>query len=275
MLTGAVLATFLSSSLVFPLGQQAQPIGDSMRRAANETAKFYGRQWQMEGEALKVILIEPGGKYRFNGSYTKETVSFVFAGQNNGSKLEMNIMDPATKEVVENAELDSLGSIYFMPTRSKTYTMEILNKGKANDFVTLVEVRGGLGAQLPLSKIKFLASSQGHALYEMAASGEAILPLNTPFLRAAVVPAKGTFSAPVSLGSAKTTVIGYGEEDTISLKANIVDAANKRLKTLEDNGSGARFLELASGLAKASKIQLTNPLNKRVVYSWAVFTSNN
>lgn len=273
MFASVVFFAALSANSAPAFQGQGQPIGDSMRRAADETAKFYGRQWQLEGDALRVGLVEPGQWLRYGGVFTKETVSFVFAGQNNTSKLEMNVVDPATKQIVETAELDSKGSIYFMPKRNKAYTIEVVNRGDRADFVTLVQVVGGLGAALPLSSIKFLASSQGHALWDMAVAGQIILPVNTPFLRGAVVPAKGTHTAGVALAMPGTTVVGYGDEGTIRLKTTIVDKGNKRLGSLVDDGSSARFMEFAKGIPAGARIRLENPSSRRMMYSWAVYSA--
>jgi len=152
--------------------------------------------------------------------------------------------------------------------------IEVLNSGLRDDFVSVVQVVGGLGAQLPLSKYKFLASSSGHAIYDMAKAGEITLPLNSSFFKAAVIPAKGSFTASISLTKVNSQVIGFGEEDTLKVKAAVIDGSNKVLKQLQDDGSGARFLTLPKGLPSAKKIRFTNPTSKRVVYSWAVVTKN-
>jgi hypothetical protein len=270
---GAVLCASVVSLSPFSLfGQQAQPIGDSIRRAVADAEKFYGRQWQLEADALRVALVEPGAKLRFRFSTTKETVSWYVAGQNNGSKLEMKVVDPSTGSVVEEMEQESRGDIYFMPMKSKSYSVEILNRGAKNDFVTVIQVVGGLGAALPLSKIKFIASSSGHALWESASAGDIEFPLNRPFLQATVVPARGTFTAPLSIDKANSQVIGFGEEDTLPIKTYVLDGAGRRLKTLEDDGSGARFADFSQGVANA-RIQLVNSTGKRLFYSWSTVTT--
>lgn len=274
MLSSAALALILSSSVLAPQAPAPQPIGDAIRRVTNETEKFYGKQWQMSGETLRVAMLEPGEWMRFSGTFTTETVSFTFAGQNNTTKFEMNIVDPATKKVVENAESDSLGSIYFMPTKNKAYMIELGNKGDLPSVVAVTQVVGGLGAQLPLSKYKFLASSSGHAMWDMAAAGDITIPVNTTFFKAAVVPAKGTFVAPLTLGQGSFQVIGYGDTDTLKVKADLLDKSNKVLATLIDDGSGARFKNYPNGSSTVAKIRLTNPTAKRVVYSWAVVNKN-
>lgn len=274
MLSSAVLALVLSTTVYAPQAATPQPIGDAIRRVTNETEKFYGKQWQMSGETLRVAMLEPGEKMRFSGTFTTETVSFTYAGQNNTTKFEMNIVDPVTKKVVENAESDSLGSIYFMPTKNKAYLIEVVNQGDLPSVVAVTQVVGGLGAQLPLSKYKFLASSSGHAMWDMAAAGEITIPVNTTFFKAAVVPAKGTFVAPLGLGQGSFQVIGYGDTDTQKVKAELLDKSNKVLATLTDDGSGARFKNFPNGSTAVAKIRLTNPTSKRVVYSWAVVNKN-
>ncbi len=274
MLSSAVLALVLSTTAYAPQASTPQPIGDAIRRVTNETEKFYGKQWQMSGETLRVAMLEPGEKMRFSGAFTTETVSFSYAGQNNTTKFAMNILDPGTKKVVETAESDSLGSIYFMPEKNKSYSIELVNNGDLPSVVALIQVVGGLGAQLPLSKYKFLASSSGHALWEMAAAGEITIPVNTTFFKAAVVPAKGSFVAPLALGQGSFQVIGYGDTDTAKVKADLLDKSNKVLATLTDDGSGARFKNYPNGSSTVAKIRFTNPTSKRVVYSWAVVNKN-
>lgn len=274
MFSSAALALVLSSSALAPQAAAPQPIGDAIRRVANETEKFYGRQWQMSGETLRVAMIEPGEWMRFSGTFTTETVSFTFAGQNNTTKFEMNIVDPVTKKILEKAESDSLGSIYFMPKKNKAYMIELVNMGSLPSVVAVTQVVGGLGAQLPLSKYKFLASSSGHAMWDMAVSGEIAIPVNTTFFKAGVVPAKGSFVAPLSLGQGSFQVIGFGEPDTVKVKAELLDKSNKVLATLTDDGSGARFKDFPNGSSAVAKIRLTNPTAKRVVYSWAVVNKN-
>ena len=274
MFSSAALALVLSSSVVAPQAPAPQPIGDAIRRVTNETEKFYGRQWQMSGETLRVAMLEPGEKMRFSGAFTTETVSFTYAGQNNTTKFAMNIVDPVTKKVVETAESDSVGSIYFMPKKNKAYNIELVNMGDLPSVVAVTQVVGGLGAQLPLSKYKFLASSSGHAMWDMASSGEITIPVNSTFFKAAVVPAKGSFVAPLALGQGSFQVIGYGDTDTLKVKADLLDKSNKVLATLTDDGSGARFKDFPNGSSTVAKIRLTNPTSKRVVYSWAVVNKN-
>lgn len=274
MLWPSALALVLSTSAYAPQAAAPQPIGDAIRRVTNETEKFYGKQWQMSGETLRVAMLEPGERMRFSGTFTTETVSFSFAGQNNTTKFEMNIVDPVTKKVVETAESDSLGSIYFMPQKNKSYSIELVNKGDLPSVVAVTQVVGGLGAQLPLSKYRFLASSSGHAMWDMAAAGDITIPVNTTFFKAAVVPAKGTFVAPLTLGQGSFQVIGYGDTDTAKVKADLLDKSNKVLATLTDDGSGARFKNYPNGSSTVAKIRLTNPTSKRVVYSWAVVNKN-
>jgi hypothetical protein len=274
MLTAAVFAVALTSTALAPQAAAPQPIGDAIRRVTNETEKFYGKQWQMVGETLRVALLEPGERMRFSGAFTTETVSFTFAGQNNTTKFEMNIVDPVTKKVLEKAESDSLGSIYFMPKKNKPYLIELVNMGNLPSVVAVTQVVGGLGAQLPLSKYKFLASSSGHALWDGAAAGEISITVNTTFFKAAVVPAKGTFVAALGLGQGSFQVIGYGDTDTLKLKAELLDKSSKVLATLTDDGSGARLKDFPNGSSAVAKIRFTNPTSKRVVYSWAVVNKN-